>query len=77
MIAAMTGYEISFDTARFDVEAAHAFLSTSYWAADIPLPVVRKAMENSLCVAAFAGEEQVGFARVVTDRATFAYLADV
>jgi GNAT superfamily N-acetyltransferase len=70
-------YEISLDPARLDVEAAHAYLSTSYWAAGIPLSVLRKAVENSLCVAAFSGPEQVGFARVVTDRATFAYLADV
>lgn len=70
-------YEISSDPARIDVEAVHAFLSSSYWARDIPLAVVRKALENSLCVAAFAASGQVGFARVVTDRATFAYLADV
>ena len=68
---------ISFDPDRFDVEATHAFLSQSYWAAGIPLAVLRKAIANSLCVAAFDGEAQVGFARVVTDRATFAYLADV
>jgi len=74
---AKTEYELSFDPARFDVEAVHAYLSTSYWAAGIPEPVLRKAMENSLCAGAYAGTEQVGFARVVTDRATFAYLADV
>ena len=74
---AKTEYELSFDSARFDVEAVHAYLSTSYWAAGIPESVLRKAMENSLCVGAYAGTEQVGFARVVTDRATFAYLADV
>jgi len=74
---AKTEYELSLDPARFDVEAVHAYLSTSYWAAGIPEPVLRKAMENSLCVGAYAGTEQVGFARVVTDRATFAYLADV
>jgi len=73
----MTDYEITLDPARFDIEAIHAYLSTSYWAKDIPVAVLRKAIENSLCVAAFAGPEQVGFARVVTDRATFAYLADV
>ena len=71
------GYEITLDPARFDIEAAHAYLSASYWASGIPLSVLRKAVENSLCVAALSGLEQVGFARVVTDRATFAYLADV
>jgi GNAT superfamily N-acetyltransferase len=71
------GYEITLDPARFDLEATHAFLSGSYWAENIPLATVRKAVANSLCVAAFAGNEQVGFARLVTDYATFAYLADV
>ncbi len=73
----MSDYEITLDPARFDLAAAHAFLSSSYWARDIPVAVLRKAIENSLCVAAFDGARQVGFARVVTDRATFAYLADV
>jgi len=73
----MSDYELSFDPARIDVEAAHAYLSTSYWAQDIPLATLRKAIKNSLCVAAFADGKQVGFARAVTDRATFAYLADV
>jgi GNAT superfamily N-acetyltransferase len=70
-------YELSLDPARIDVEAAHAYLSTSYWAQDIPVETLRRAIANSLCVAAFASGQQVGFARVVTDRATFAYLADV
>jgi GNAT superfamily N-acetyltransferase len=73
----MTDYEISFDPARVDVEAAHAFLAGTYWARDIPLEVVRKAIANSLCVALLQAGRQVGFARVVTDRATFGYLADV
>ena len=73
----MSDYELSFDPARIDVEAAHAFLSRSYWATGIPMAVLRKAIDHSLCVAAFAGGAQVGCARVVTDRATFAYLADV
>ena len=71
------GYEITLDPARFDLGAIHAFLSGSYWAEGIPLATVRKAVANSLCVAAFCAREQVGFARLVTDRATFAYLADV
>jgi GNAT superfamily N-acetyltransferase len=70
-------YEISLDPARVDVEAAHAYLSGSYWAQGIPIDLLRKAIANSLCVAAFHQGVQVGFARVVTDRATFAYLADV
>ncbi len=59
------------------VTAIHAFLSQAYWSEGVPLSVVRKAFDHSLCFAALADDEQVGFARVVTDRATFAYLADV
>src|SRR5436190_7604724 len=73
----MSDYQISLDSDRFGLEAIHAFLSRSYWAAGMPLDVLRKAIANSLCVGAFADGQQVGFARVVTDRATFAYLADV
>ena len=71
------GYELVFDPERIDVRAAHAYLARSYWSPNIPFETVSKAMANSLCVAAFHGGEQVGLARVVTDRATFAYLADV
>jgi len=73
----VSGYEITLAHDRFDLEAIHAFLSRSYWAEGIPRETVRKAVANSLCVAAFSGSEQVGFARLVTDYATFAYLADV
>ena len=66
------------DPLEMDVAAVHAYLShESYWAAGIPLETVRRAMENSLCFAVLDGEEQVAFARVITDRATFAYLCDV
>jgi GNAT superfamily N-acetyltransferase len=70
-------YETSLDPARIDVEAAHAYIANSYWAQGMPIEVLRKAIANSLCVAAFHRGAQVGLARVVTDRATFAYLADV
>lgn len=73
----MTTCEISFDPARQDLVAIHAFLSESYWAKGIPMEVVRRAIAGSLCVGAFDAGRQVGFARLVTDRATFAYLADV
>lgn len=73
----MPDYEITTSPERIDIDAAHAYLSTSYWSPGIPLAVLRRAIENSLCVAAFHEGRQVGFARVVTDRATFAYLADV
>ena len=74
-------YVISDDPSRLDVEAVHAFLTRSYWSPGIPLDLVRRAAAGSLCfgvyLAAERGETQVGFARVITDRATFAYLADV
>ena len=70
-------YEITTDTARMDVPAIHAFLSQTYWSSGIPLGVVQRAIANSLCFGVFSGKEQVGFARVISDKATFAYLADV
>ena len=56
-----------------DLEVVHGYLSRSYWAAGVPEDVVRRSIENSLCFGVYRGEEQAGFARVVTDRATFAY----
>ena len=73
----MDGYSISSDAALVDVDLIHGFLSQSYWSPGIPRAVVERAIANSLCFGVFKGKEQVGFARVVTDRATFAYLADV
>ena len=70
-------YLVTTDKARLDLEVVHSFLKTSYWAAGIPAEVVRRSVENSLAFGLFRGDEQVGFARVVTDYATFAYLADV
>ena len=73
----MPSYELTSDASRFDVGAIHAFLSTSYWSPGIPRPVVERAIANSLCFGVLRDGRQVGFARVVTDKATFAYLADV
>ena len=73
----MQTYEITSDKSRMNVKAAHAFLSQAYWSSGVPLSIVQKAFDNSLCFAVLSGSEQVGFARVVTDKATFAYLADV
>jgi GNAT superfamily N-acetyltransferase len=70
-------YTITTDRLRLDLAAIHAFLARSYWAAGVPLAVVERAVRNSLPFGLFHGEEQVGFARVVTDSATFAYLSDV
>jgi GNAT superfamily N-acetyltransferase len=71
------GYCITTDPDRLDVDAVHAYLIRSYWAAGIPREIVTRAMRGSLCFGLFQGTEQVGFARVITDRATFAYLCDV
>jgi GNAT superfamily N-acetyltransferase len=73
---------ISFDREELDVDLIHAFLSGAYWSVGIPRHIVERAIANSLCVAAFAADEagkdeQIGFGRVITDQATFAYLADV
>jgi GNAT superfamily N-acetyltransferase len=70
-------YRITTDPQKLDLDAIHAFLSRSYWAEGIPKQTVVKAMANSLCFGLLDGGDQVGFARVVTDRATFAYLCDV
>jgi GNAT superfamily N-acetyltransferase len=71
------GYEISTDRQRIDIAAVHAFLTQSYWSPGISREVVERAIANSLCFGVYLGMQQVGFARVVTDQATFAYLADV
>ncbi len=68
---------ISFDAGALDLDVIHGFLTNSYWAAGIPRETVARAIAGSLCVGAYREGEQVGFARLVTDRATFAWLADV
>jgi len=70
-------YSITTDPGRLDIDAIHAFLSRSFWAEGIPRDLVVKAIAHSLCFGLFDGAAQVAFARVVTDRATFAYLCDV
>jgi len=73
----MVPYEITCDRTRLDIDAIHGFLSQAYWSPGIPRALVERAMANSLCFGVFHQGQQVGFARVVTDKATFAYLADV
>lgn len=68
---------VSDDRARLDLGVIHGFLRTAYWSIDVPVDVVRRAIEGSLCFGLFEHERQVGFARVITDRATYGYLADV
>ncbi|ADB35038.1 GCN5-related N-acetyltransferase [Kribbella flavida DSM 17836] len=66
------------DPARIDLDVVHGFLRTAYWSPGVPREVVRKAVAGSLCLGVYASDgTQVGFARAVTDRATFAWIADV
>ncbi len=71
------GIDISTDNARLDVDTLHTFLRQAYWSAGLPRTVLERALAGSLCFGAYAGARQVGFARVVTDRATFAWVCDV
>lgn len=68
---------VTTDTSQFDLGVIHGFLSTAYWSRGIPRDVVERAIRNSLCFGAFDDGRQVGFARVITDRATYAYVSDV
>ena len=70
-------HAISADPSRLDRSLVARFLAGSYWAKGIPQEVVDRSIENSLCFGVYAGQEQLGFARVITDFTTFAYLADV
>lgn len=69
--------EISTDQARLDLDVIHGFLQTSYWAQDRKRSVVERSIRNSLCFGVYVGGRQVAFARVLSDRAVFAYLMDV
>ncbi len=71
------GYLVTTDASRLDIDYIHAFLTESYWARGIPRDIVARAIENSLNFGLFQEERQVGFARAITDRAWYAYIADV
>jgi GNAT superfamily N-acetyltransferase len=70
-------FYISTDKTKLDIKMIHDFLKNSYWAENIPLAIVKKAIQNSLCFGLYEGNKQVGFARVITDYATSALLKDV
>jgi GNAT superfamily N-acetyltransferase len=70
-------YTVSTDPARLQLDVIHGFLTGSYWAAGIPRETVERSVRNSLCYGVYLGDTQVGFGRLVTDFATFAYVADV
>ena len=71
-------YLVSDDSSKVSIDAVHRFLSEeSNWSKRIPRAIVEKSVANSMCFALLKGDEQIGFARLITDRATIAYLGDV
>lgn len=68
---------ISTDKSKLDLGIIHNFLKNSYWARNIPLSIIKKSIRNSLCFGVYKDKKQIGFARVISDYATFAYVADV
>ncbi len=69
---------ISDDKGLLDVDYVHDYISNkSYWAKNIPIEIVKKSIDGSICFGVYEKEKQIGFARVISDKATFAYLADV
>lgn len=71
------GFAISTDPERLDRSLVHDFLRGSYWANGIPREIVDRSIDNAISFGVYEGDRQVGFARVISDRATFAYLSDV
>lgn len=70
-------YEVSDDATRLDIPLIHSVLASSYWSPGIPRAVIERALKHSLCFGVYRETAQVAFARVISDFATFAYLADV
>ena len=73
----ISGYTFSTDKEKLDIDVIHGFLSQSYWAKNIPVEIVKRSIENSLCFGVYYSDKQIGFARVISDFASFGYLADV
>lgn len=73
----MDQFTISEDKTILDVDFIHRELSESYWAKKIPRSIVERGIANSMCFGIYYNEKQIGFARVISDKATFAYLCDV
>ena len=70
-------FNISTEKEKMDIDLIHSFLTRSYWAEGISKEIVSRSIDGALCFGVFENDKQVGFARMITDRATFAYLADV
>ena len=78
MTADLADYSISTDKNKLQIKVIHQYLSEeSYWAKHIPLEIVERSIENSFCFGVYFKDEQIGFARVISDFAVFGYLADV
>ncbi len=70
-------FVVTTDRERLDLDTIHSFLTDCYWARGIPREIVARSIENSLCFGVYDRKKQVGFARVITDYATYAYIGDV
>ena len=70
-------FSISTNKEKLDIKMIHHYLSNSYWAKNIPMETIKKSIEHSLCFGIYFANKQVGFARVISDYTSFAYLADV
>jgi N-acetylglutamate synthase-like GNAT family acetyltransferase len=77
VVMEMGRFLISTDRSKLDVDVIHKFLARSYWAEGIPRETVERSIENSLCFGVYDNARQIGFARVISDFATYAYVADV
>ncbi|HEU5168771.1 MAG TPA: GNAT family N-acetyltransferase [Chitinophagaceae bacterium] len=71
------GFTISTEKEKLDIDLIQSFLNRTYWAEGISKEIIRRSIDGSLCFGVFENDKQVGFARMITDKATFAYLADV
>jgi len=72
------GFILTTDKAKLDIISIHQYLSTeAYWCKNVSIEIVKRSIDGSMCFGIFHGQRQVGFARVITDTATFGYLADV
>jgi GNAT superfamily N-acetyltransferase len=70
-------YRITTNQSEMDIEAIHQYLTNAYWSTGLPIETLKLSMKYSLCFAVLQGDKQIGFARLITDYATFGYLADV
>jgi N-acetylglutamate synthase-like GNAT family acetyltransferase len=77
VVMEMGRFLISTDRSKLDVDVIHGFLTRSYWASGIPRETVVRSIENSLCFGVYDNSSQIGFARAISDFATYAYVADV